>query len=163
MDRSIWAEKIKQKDGYKCVMCGGTESLQAHHIKPAFLYPECVYDIDNGATLCKSCHQAQHGKHFAGYKVFPVNGIDPDPENRMIEYAKKRSEEDMELKKYRASWATNKLNGRVLYEAAKAAGMTPKKYIAEAISMKIKADGFEHDKKIFVDPYGIENAEAIDK
>lgn len=54
----IWRVAVFTRDDYTCQMCferGGT--LQADHIKPLSKYPELVYAIDNGRTLCISCHK----------------------------------------------------------------------------------------------------------
>ena len=50
------AEMIKERDGHKCVICGSTENLNAHHIG---------YDGDRMAendivTLCNRCHECLH-------------------------------------------------------------------------------------------------------
>jgi len=54
-----WALAVMKRDK-RCVRCGATERLQAHHIKHWKNHPESRYDIDNGATLCVYCHHAQH-------------------------------------------------------------------------------------------------------
>lgn len=95
-----WSEKVKQRDGMKCVVCGSEEALQAHHIKPSFLYPENQYDVSNGVTLCKVCHQRQHGRNFAGNGIQPINGIDPDPEGRMEEYMEKQRQRCAKRRKW---------------------------------------------------------------
>lgn len=41
---------------YKCVICGKGGKLQSDHIKPFALYPELRFDVNNGRTLCISCH-----------------------------------------------------------------------------------------------------------
>jgi len=150
MDRITWSDKVKQRDEHKCVICGRTDCLQAHHIKPAFLYPECRYDVDNGITLCKSCHQNQHGGHFAGYRMVPVNGYDPDPENRMEQYKKVREQKADERNKIYAVWGTNKDNGKIVFEAAEALGIDPRVYIAEAVYMRLVEDGFDCDINLIV-------------
>ena len=144
-----WSEKVKEKDGMKCAVCGKTDKLQAHHIKPAFLYPECKNDVNNGITLCRDCHQAQHNGHFEGYKVLSVNGIDPDPEGRMPAYIEKRKREAKEKNAVYVVWGTDKHNGPIVFEAAKAAGQTPRAYLAEAIYMRLLSDGFQCDEDLF--------------
>ena len=147
-----WSEKVKMRDG-KCVNCGSTAHLQAHHIKPTFLYPEFRNDIDNGVTLCKGCHQRQHGNNFAGYELVAINGIDPDPERRMEEYKKTRKEREQERRAIYSVWATNKDNGGLVFEAAHAAGQQPNMYIAEAVYMRLVSDGFNPDYDLFVPPW----------
>lgn len=53
-----WREYILKRDEYKCQMCGKIGiALEVHHIRPKRLWPELTLVIDNGITLCKSCHQ----------------------------------------------------------------------------------------------------------
>lgn len=52
---SLWKETCKKRDDYKCQYCGSQGILQVHHIvsrKNASTF----FDIDNGITLCQSCH-----------------------------------------------------------------------------------------------------------
>lgn len=60
-DYAKWALAVMKRDK-RCVRCGATEKLQAHHVKHWKNYPEHRHDIDNGATLCVYCHHAQHPK-----------------------------------------------------------------------------------------------------
>jgi 5-methylcytosine-specific restriction endonuclease McrA len=53
----VWRRAVFERDDYTCQMCqtrGG--KLQADHIKAFALYPELRLDINNGRTLCLSCH-----------------------------------------------------------------------------------------------------------
>ena len=58
-DRYIeWSRAIKVKDNYTCQLCGQHGGqLHSDHIKPFFLFPELRFDLENGRTLCVSCHR----------------------------------------------------------------------------------------------------------
>lgn len=53
---------ILARDGHRCRRCGATKrpgrggGLQAAHIKPKGSHPALRYVLDNGVTLCASCH-----------------------------------------------------------------------------------------------------------
>ena len=53
--------EIRERDGYKCQLCGSTTSfLHVHHLyyKPATKVWE--YDKESLVTLCEDCHLAVH-------------------------------------------------------------------------------------------------------
>ena len=54
-----WRKKVFERDNFKCVICGNDKggNLEADHIKDFALYPKERLNIDNGRTLCKSCHK----------------------------------------------------------------------------------------------------------
>lgn len=59
-----WRERIFARDKFTCQMCGQrANNLEAHHIRPKYLYPELTLDENNGITLCKICHQDRVTKH----------------------------------------------------------------------------------------------------
>lgn len=52
-----WRRRVFEKDNYTCVNCGAYAGyIEAHHIMPVRDYPELIYDISNGKTLCLKCH-----------------------------------------------------------------------------------------------------------
>lgn len=62
----IKRERIMERDGHKCVNCGGTSSLVVHHKQYHFfkkrdeLANPWEYDDKYLITLCSTCHQSGH-------------------------------------------------------------------------------------------------------
>lgn len=59
-----WAEKVIERDS-KCVICGARKDLDVHHVFKVNNYDDSYLDINNGITLCKSCHNKYHDKFGA--------------------------------------------------------------------------------------------------
>lgn len=56
-----WRRSVFERDEYTCQKCGVVGGdLNAHHIKKFKDYPENRYEIENGKTLCVSCHKKEH-------------------------------------------------------------------------------------------------------
>lgn len=77
-----WRENVYSRDHYTCQSCGSSESgtLNAHHIEN---YSENIDKrtcLDNGITLCESCHTDFH-------KTYGFTGNNLD---QLIEYLKRR-------------------------------------------------------------------------
>lgn len=56
-----WAKKVKERDGWKCTKCGSQKNLHAHHIVPWKEKKELRFDVNNGITVCNSCHAKIEG------------------------------------------------------------------------------------------------------
>lgn len=54
---SYWKRAVKRRDK-KCMKCYITDVrvLTADHIKSKAIYPNLIYEISNGITLCYNCH-----------------------------------------------------------------------------------------------------------
>lgn len=59
-----WSKAVRERDGHKCVECGATGRLHAHHIKPWKGNEALRFELSNGKTLCPTCHQIAHGWKF---------------------------------------------------------------------------------------------------
>ena len=65
MDRAArWREAVRERDDRTCQVCGETAELSiiAHHKKSVTDYPLLRFELDNGVTLCRSCHMAEHNR-----------------------------------------------------------------------------------------------------
>lgn len=55
-----WRRLVLSRDGFQCLLCGSSTSLQAHHIERWYDAPLKRLKVSNGATLCKKCHTEHH-------------------------------------------------------------------------------------------------------
>jgi hypothetical protein len=58
VEYKLWREAVFKRDNWTCQECktrGG--KLNAHHIKSFALFKEFRFDVNNGLTLCLSCHK----------------------------------------------------------------------------------------------------------
>lgn len=64
----LWRSRIFKRDGYICQVCRVPSSgkLQAHHKKSFKDFPEERVSVDNGITLCESCHNKLHADDRRG-------------------------------------------------------------------------------------------------
>jgi len=58
-----WRKKVFERDLYTCQICnvrnglGKAIVLNADHIKPFAYFPDLRFELENGRTLCVSCHK----------------------------------------------------------------------------------------------------------
>lgn len=57
-----WRRKVYEKNNYTCRCCGDNKggNLVAHHILNYSEHEELRINVDNGITLCKTCHKLFH-------------------------------------------------------------------------------------------------------
>ena len=66
VEYKLWREKIFTRDKYTCQRCkrrrkkGDRVIINAHHIHNFAKYPELRFELNNGITLCKECHDKFH-------------------------------------------------------------------------------------------------------
>ncbi|MCP6727612.1 MAG: HNH endonuclease [Patescibacteria group bacterium] len=61
----IWRNAVFLRDDFTCQRCGIGRYLEAHHKKSVRDYPELIFKIDNGMTLCPPCHTEVDKHRFA--------------------------------------------------------------------------------------------------
>jgi hypothetical protein len=63
VEYKLWREAVYRRDHYTCRLCGvKSRNLCPHHIKSWARHEDIRYEVDNGITLCKTCHDAHHAK-----------------------------------------------------------------------------------------------------
>ena len=69
-----WRKSIFARDNYTCVWCGIRGSyLEADHVKPFAFFPELRFELSNGRTLCKPCHNKTKIPASAMRKIYIQN------------------------------------------------------------------------------------------
>lgn len=70
-EASEWRKEIFVRDDYTCQMCGKRGGyLEADHIKPWAYFPELRFDLDNGRTLCRPCHNTTKINHHKMREIY---------------------------------------------------------------------------------------------
>jgi|AntAceMinimDraft_18_1070375.scaffolds.fasta_scaffold120866_2 hypothetical protein len=70
-----WRLMVFGRDDYTCHDCGKRGVyLEAHHIKSWKEHPELRFEINNGMTLCRSCHIKKH-KEIRRLKKVVLKGV----------------------------------------------------------------------------------------
>lgn len=64
----IWRQTCMERDHYQCTECGAKGYLQVHHIKTISESPELIWVVENGKTVCVSCHEKIHGRFIGKFK-----------------------------------------------------------------------------------------------
>jgi len=62
-ENNQWRKAVYERDDHTCQKCfvkGSGKNLNAHHILPWALFPELRFEVENGITLCKTCHKRYH-------------------------------------------------------------------------------------------------------
>jgi len=69
-----WRLKVYKRDRFTCQMprCKSKKRLQAHHIQKWSSAAILRYDINNGITLCRECHNKVTG-HEQQYETLFMN------------------------------------------------------------------------------------------
>lgn len=69
-----WRTSVFERDNYTCMDCGIRSGcgkkifLHPHHLVSVFKDESMVFDINNGITLCASCHGRRHAMTFGKKK-----------------------------------------------------------------------------------------------
>lgn len=67
-----WKIKVFERDNYFCQHCGSNKNLHAHHVIKWDEDESLRFILDNGLTLCSSCHTKHHVPH-KGHSQIPWN------------------------------------------------------------------------------------------
>lgn len=87
-DWDLRRDYIKERDGYKCSICGRSTKLHVHHKMPVSESPD--HSENNLITLCVYCHAKQPGK---GHGERLING-EIAAQCEKYNYEKKKSRKD---------------------------------------------------------------------
>lgn len=74
----LWRTSVFIRDNFTCKGCGihsekglgKTVQLEAHHILPRRDFAHLTFDISNGVTLCKSCHDKTRKKEYLSVNIW---------------------------------------------------------------------------------------------
>ena len=92
-----WRESVFNRDDYTCQLCNVRGcKLEAHHINSYKEFKDDRFNVDNGVTLCETCHDSYHYEfkpymvdHHSFYHWMVLNSV-IKPENWLwtVQYPK---------------------------------------------------------------------------
>lgn len=59
LEYKVWSRAVLEKSHFKCVRCERPASA-SHHIRNFAKHPDLRFKEDNGAALCRECHEIFH-------------------------------------------------------------------------------------------------------
>lgn len=74
LTRDVFRTSVFERDGYKCVICRN-DAKDAHHIIERRLFDNEGYFIDNGASLCSTCHLKAESTELSCEEIREKAGI----------------------------------------------------------------------------------------
>ena len=94
---SQWRNDIFKRDNYTCQACGDSSggNLNAHHIENFSDFEEKRYDVDNGITLCDTCHLPQYEGSF--HFIYGTSNNTKDQLSLFIEHKRRHSVQELPI------------------------------------------------------------------
>lgn len=86
--RKNFRDSVFSRDNNRCVICGETKSLDAHHIIDRNNMPNGGYVKENGISVCEACHLKCEIFHISKGKNY-VKGYHPDDLFNLIDSSTK--------------------------------------------------------------------------
>lgn len=56
----------KKRKNSSCLICGSSENLTIHHLRPVNENPELKYNYNNIKVICSNCHKSIHNSKIGG-------------------------------------------------------------------------------------------------
>ena len=56
----------KKRKNSSCLICGSSENLTVHHLRPVNENPELKYNYNNIKVICSNCHKSIHNSKIEG-------------------------------------------------------------------------------------------------
>lgn len=75
LTRDDFRESTFKRDNYKCVVCGKSGEIFAHHILERRLWKDGGYYINNGSTVCNDCHLKCESTEISVEEIRAYSGI----------------------------------------------------------------------------------------
>lgn len=76
VEATEWRKAVFERDNYTCWICGMRGSyLEADHIKPFAYFPELRFELSNGRTLCRPCHETTKISWQAMRQIYAKNAV----------------------------------------------------------------------------------------
>lgn len=92
LEYKIWRATVFKRDDFTCILClERATKLEAHHIVGWAAAPDLRYDVSNGITLCKLCHEKMTKREhefqdrFTAYVLQAIPVILTDEERKKFE------------------------------------------------------------------------------